>query len=225
MVLLPIVLGVRHSPDAEDTGKQSKSLVEQVLHRDNFSCRFCGFHSKQFQRLIPHPEAGSPAYATTCIFCQQCMLLEQTGVRGSGLLIWLPEIGQAELNHLVRAIYIARYAGKTMETSTLATRALDALTARRAEAKKRLGSDDPMLLATIMHENLAAPERLAASHKLEGVRLLPGEKYMVQSGKGDINTMPNMIKYWCSSEGPYGNKPISEWPQMFKKASEAVGHA
>ena len=27
---------------------------------------------------------------------------------GSGILIWLPEVGQAELNHLVRAIYVAR---------------------------------------------------------------------------------------------------------------------
>jgi len=221
VVLFPIVLGVRPKPGAENSGSSSKkTTVEKTLRRDDFTCRFCGFHSQQYQHVIACGDAGAPPFATVCTFCEQCMQLERTGITGAGLLIWLPEIQQADLNHLARAIYVARVVGQEIgNLAALATRALDALTARRAEAKKRLGSDDPLLLATVMHESLSPKERVDAAAKLDGVRLLPAEKHIIHSAKGDVNNFPEMIRYWCSPQGPYGTVPINTWSDLFKKAS------
>ena len=139
------------------------------------------------------------------------------------MLIWLPEITQADVNHLARAIYVARAEKGSM--AALATRALDALTMRRAEAKKRLGTDDPLLLATIFRESLEDDEIKAALPKLDGVRLLPCEKYMMRGSKGDANQFPQIAKYWLSVSGPYGSYPTSKWQEIFKKAMSSAGNA
>jgi hypothetical protein len=141
---------------------------------------------------------------------------------GGGVLLWLPEIGQVELNHIARAIYIAR-AEKSDDgeasVQTSASRALDALLSRRTEAKKRLGTDDPLLLATTLHENLEAKEREEAVKKLDGVRLMPLDKYIVRSTSGDRNGFPQMIKFWRSPEGPFAKLPTTEWQAMFDKVA------
>jgi intracellular multiplication protein IcmJ len=227
VALLPIALGVRQTPDAgKPPTAPPKTDVESALVRDNYTCRFCGFRSKQYQRVIANPD-GDPALVTSCTFCEQCLMLERAGITGAGLLIWLPEIEQPELNNIARAIYVAR-ADKSEAAAPAAqhaSRALDALTARRAEAKKRLGSDDPMLLATIMHEALSAGEQKQAADKLKGVRLLPGDKHMVRTARGDANHFPLMIAYWRSPNGPFGKKPPSGWAELFKRAASAAGHA
>lgn len=200
-----------------------KANIVKAHRRDDDCCRFCGFKSKQFQRVIPFAEAGDPPLATVCTFCDLVLNLERAGMTGSSLLIWLPEINQIDLNHLARAIYVARAAKGPM--AALATRALDALTARRAEAKKRLGSDDPLLLATIMREQLDGEEMQKAVAKLDGIRLLPSEKYLVRGPKGDANQLPTMVRYWTSSGGPFASLPVDSWHDNFKKAIAATATA
>lgn len=226
MAFLPLTLGVRRrAAGAEKVSQnraQLKSQAEQVLRRDDFTCRFCGFRAEQYQRIVPY-EGAEPPFVTACLFCEQCLMLERAGLMGGGVLVWLPEIGQAELNHLMRAIYVAR-AGKS-ELANVANQAFDALMARRAEAKKRLGSDDPLLLATVLHENLNDEEYKVAADKLDGIRLLPLDKRVVRTHKGDINQFPQIVKYWESANGPFGTLPIDQWESMFKVASSSIGHA
>jgi len=227
LALFPIALGVRRKPDAgrsvSETARLDKKQAEKTLRRDDFTCRFCGFRAEQYQRIIPYEEAGNPPFATACGFCEQCMVLDRTGLLGSGALIWLPEISQADLHHVMRAIYIASAARGGLAAA--ATRALDALMARRAEAKKRLGSDDPLLLATVMHESLTDRDYEKTVGKLEGVRLLPLDKHLVRTHKGDINQFPQMVKFWYSPAGPYARLPVEQWTDLFKTASAAAGHA
>ncbi|MDX2028794.1 MAG: type IV secretion protein DotN [Alphaproteobacteria bacterium] len=226
MNFLPITLGVRRSPGAKK-GKalpDPKSQTEKTLRLDDYACRFCGFRAKRYQRVIPHIDAdGEASLVTACTFCEQCVTLERAGITGPGVLLWLPEIGQAELNHAARAIYIARRSEGPIAEA--ATRALDALMARRADAKKRLGGDDPLLLATVLQETLDEKEITQATAKLDGIRLLPPDKYLVRGPKGDTNQFPQMVKYWCSSEGPYANLPERSWMDMFKTASASIGNA
>jgi len=224
MVLFPLALGVRPTSGAgAASASQLKSISEMTQKRDDGVCRFCGFQARQYQRVIPWTEAGDPPFATVCTFCEPCLSLERNGVTGAGLLLWLPEINQAALNHMVRAIYIARADKGPM--ALLATRALDALTVRRSEAKKRLGSDDPLLLATILKESLDENEIKGSSAKLEGIRLLPSEKYIVRGQKGHANQFPKLAKYWLSPAGPYGAWPTEKWQEMLKTALAATGHA
>jgi len=210
---LPLTLGVGLSSGAESGGSRapSKSKAEQTLKRDDFTCRFCGFRSIQYQRIVPY----EGDFVTACSFCEQVLSLERAGMMGSGLLIWLPEITQAELHHIARAIYVARAEEGGMADA--ATRALDALTARRTEAKKRLGSDDPLLLSSVLHEHLTAKERAEAAGRLEGIRLLPLDKHVVRIHGHDINGFPQIVKFWRSERGPFSKLPVSEWQQMFAK--------
>ncbi|MDR3448648.1 MAG: type IV secretion protein DotN, partial [Alphaproteobacteria bacterium] len=165
-----------------------------------------------FQRIVP----VDSDFVTACSFCEQVVALERAGLMGGGVLVWLPEITQAELNHIARAIYIAQ-ADEGTPMADAATRALDAIMGRRGEAKKRLGSDDPLLLATLMHENLNDKERAAAVKKLDGIRLMPLNKHMVNTKSGVINGFPQMVKFWRSEAGPYGKLPPAQWQDLFTK--------
>jgi len=224
-VLFPITLGVGRKSDAERSISSSQRLdkkrAEQIFHRDDFTCRFCEFRSASYQRIVPWKDAGNPPYATACSFCEQALMLDRTGLSGGGILIWLPEISQIKLNHVMRAIYVAR--AVKSEFSAAASRAADALMARRADTKKRLGGDDPLLLATVMHEQLTDEEYKNAADKLEGIRLFPLDKHLVRTARGDINQFPQMVKFWCSSSGPFARLPVEEWTSLFKSATVAAG--
>ncbi|HVY12658.1 MAG TPA: type IV secretion protein DotN, partial [Alphaproteobacteria bacterium] len=87
MSLLPITLGVRRQLDAQGSGNRKpvkqarlKQLMKQTLERDNYTCRYCGFSSKHYQRVIPKDWAStdyaSAELVTACAFCEQCMALE-----------------------------------------------------------------------------------------------------------------------------------------------------
>ncbi|NDC56087.1 MAG: hypothetical protein EBZ69_04660 [Alphaproteobacteria bacterium] len=133
--MLPIILGVRRRSDALFLRPDIKPPpAEKILARDNFTCQACGFQAKKFLRVMPHPTADNyktlDAWVTGCSFCDQCYALESLSAQGSGHLIWLPEIPQATLNHLARAMFVAREAGGTL--AELATRAYDLLMSRRA---------------------------------------------------------------------------------------------
>jgi intracellular multiplication protein IcmJ len=216
MPFLPLSLGVGSSSGAGGGGLKppSKSETEKTLKRDDYTCRFCGFHSTQFQRVI----AFKQEYVTACTFCEQTLFLERAGMMGSGILVWLPEIPQAELNHIARAVYVAR-ASEDKDVVALADRAFDALMVRKSEAKKRLGSEDPLVLATVLHENLSAKERAAASDKLEGIRLLPLDKHLIRRNGSDANGFPQMVEFWRSAKGPYAELPASKWGELFEKIS------
>jgi intracellular multiplication protein IcmJ len=220
MKFLPLSLGVRRTSDNEAKEKAlSKGQAGKTLRHDDFTCRFCGFRSEQYQRVVIHDKKP----VTVCTFCEQCLYLERAGITGAGALIWLPEIGQAELNHIARSLYVA-IASKE-KIGGAAAKALEALQARKAEVKKRLGSDDPLLLATALHESLTDKEYDRAADKLEGIRLLPADKHMARGEQGDANQFSAMINYWCSDEGPYARLPVAKWADMFKTAVRQPGRA
>jgi len=220
---LPIPLGVRRSPDAKGAASKSrfptKAQSEKTLSRDSFACRCCGFESSKYQRVLPitdiDPDAKSGEFVTVCTFCEMVAALDRAGLAASGFLIWLPELSQAELNNVVRALYVARD-GDDEKLVKAATRTLEVLTSRRAESKKRLGTDDPLILATALFEQLDDKAYAARVAKLEGIRFLPLDRYLVtqRSGK-DVNLFPQMLAFWKSPEGPFGKLPVSEWTALF----------
>jgi intracellular multiplication protein IcmJ len=226
VTFFPITLGARPSAGSEGLSLSPAQIVAQAdkaKKRDDYTCRFCGFRSEKFQRIIPCADAGKGLpFATVCTFCEQAMIIERAGVMGSGVLVWLPEIQQAELNHIVRAIFVARAAkkdGQAPEIGDAASRAYDALMARRADARKRLGSDDPLMLATILHEFLNEKDEKDALGKLDGIRVMAFEKYLVRGPKGDVDQFPLMVDYWRSPQGPFAELPIDKWGKMLASVS------
>jgi len=229
LALLPLSLGVRRSPDAGEAVSSDRPLtktqMEKTLWRDAFACRCCGFTSKKYQRVIPFgsqagQEDGADSLITVCTFCEMCFALERAGHTTSGILVWLPELSQAELNHVMRAIYVARASENPLKAA--ASRTLEVLVSRRGEAKKRLGTDDPLLFATALQEEVDDKTYAERTAKIEGIRLIPAERYLVRQRTGDTDIFPQMMSYWTSPEGPFGKAPIEEWTGMFENVASRV---
>lgn len=230
MQLLPITLGIaRHSagnaqtfsPGTEAPGL-SPDLKQKIIERDNHTCRFCGFESRKYQDV--HMLDGNPAnthndnLVTSCIFCQQCFDLEKTAQMRSGVLIWLPEIKQADLHHIARAIYVARISQGSMAEA--AKNAYKILMERREMAIERLGTDDPFILATVMRDFVGARHYAMRDKKLDGIRLLPLDRRIIKEGDLEFNQFPQILAYWRSKEGPFGTKAPHQWKTFYARLSK-----
>jgi intracellular multiplication protein IcmJ len=88
-------------------------LEQQILARDQNTCRYCGFASEKYQVVVNNNHDYNPGQSkpsnlvTACIFCAQCFFLDGIGHDNSwgGTLIYLPEISQADLNHFCRVLF------------------------------------------------------------------------------------------------------------------------
>jgi len=228
-MFLPISLDIRRQPDvggADFFYPSSQAKTEKILRRDDYACRCCGFKAHRFQRAISAGaiRGAKDEYVTVCLFCELCFALDRVGVVGEAALVWLPELAQAELNHALRAIFVASLSDHPSLAET-ASRTLDALMTRRAEAKKRLGSDDPLLLATVFQEEMDDQERAAAGAKLEGIRLMPLGRFAARGTKSQDDPMTRMARYWMSPEGPFAALPVARWTALFESISAKTAPA
>lgn len=95
----------------QDNSASMKEVRSKVFERDRHTCRYCGFKAKSWQEVHhindDHSDMTMSNLATACAFCHQCFHLGLAGSTAGGTLIWLPEISQAELNHLARSLFVA----------------------------------------------------------------------------------------------------------------------
>jgi intracellular multiplication protein IcmJ len=228
MQLLPINLGIgrqtANSHLVEKTQQQLQEIRPKIFERDGHTCRFCGFKSAKYQEITAlngHPEDIRPDnLVTSCIFCHQCFDLEKASQMNSGVLIWLPEIDQAELNNIARAIYVARISQGTMADA--ARSALDVLMARREDAKNRMATDDPFFLATVLRDFLGPKNYAVRGEKLDGIRLLPLDRRNISEGDLKFNQFPQILAYWRSKDGPFGGIQPSTWKTLYAKMKIAA---
>jgi len=197
----------------------SDDLKDKVLTRDDYTCRYCGFQSRKYQEVTfngTKERPGNPDdYATACTFCHQCFNLEKIGRMQSGAIIWLPEIGQALLHHVCRAIYVARISRGPMADA--ARDAMEALLARKEAATQRLGTDSPAILSTVLQDFLEADEYKLRLNKLKGFRVLPLDRRIIKEGDLEFNQFPQVLAFWRSKEGPFGDLPPRKWVELFYK--------
>lgn len=206
-------------------------LRQKVFERDDHTCRYCGFQAKRYQEINfisgQEQDVRLANLATACIFCHQCFVLDRVSMMRSGIMIWLPEMGQAELNHLARSVYVARVSqGPAAEASR---RILDILMRRREDAKKRLGggdsrqgSEDPQVLACVLREYLTSRHYAMRDKKLEGIRLFPLDRRIIREGDLEFNQFPQILAYWRSKDGPYGSRMPQFWVDMYKRIKRAA---
>lgn len=201
-------------------GTASAEIRQKILERDDHTCCFCGFKSAKYQEI--HYLNGNDEdhradnMATSCIFCHQCFDLEKASQMNSGVLVWMPEIEQAELSHIARAIYVARISQGTMADS--ARGALDSIMARREDAKTRIATDDPFILASVMRDFLGPKHYSMRGGKLEGIRLFPLDRRNISEGDLKFNQFPQILAYWRSKDGPFGAKIPNQWKTIYAKA-------
>jgi intracellular multiplication protein IcmJ len=228
MKYYPITLGVTRPNWSAKTnrafGKISPEAAESVFERDNHTCQCCGFRAEKHQQIL-HKNGDTRDFSdnnvlTACIFCHQCFDLSVVDAMQSGMLVWLPEVPQHDLSHLMRAVYVARVTQGPL--ADMARQIFDALYARGDEAKKRLGSKDPGALALVMRDFLTGKEYHQTQDNLKGIRLLPLDRRMVKDDGGQLNLFPQVLAHWRSKTGPFGALPAQDWPQIFKDQLTAV---
>lgn len=227
---LPIIPGVSRLP-GRTVPVLDAELRQKVFERDGHTCRYCGFQAGKYQEVAfingQEEDTRFANLATACIFCHQCFVLDRVSAMRSGIVIWLPEMGQADLNHLARSVYVARVSqGPSAEA---ARRILDILMRRREEAKIRLGggdsglgSEDPQVLACVLKEYLTSRHYAMRDKKLEGIRLFPLDRRLIREGDLEFNQFPQILAYWRSKDGPYGSRMPQFWVDMYKKIKRAA---
>jgi intracellular multiplication protein IcmJ len=228
MELLPINLGIVRqagNPNlSEKAAAQMAELRPKILERDAHTCRFCGFKSSKYQEIVFLNGQGQDVrpenMATGCIFCHQCFDLERASTMNSGVLVWMPELTQAQLNHLARAIYVARISQGTMADA--ARTALDTIMARREDAKVRLASDDPFFLYTVLRDFVGPKNYAERVQKLDGIRLFPLDRRNITEGELKFNQFPQILAYWRSKDGPFGAVPPASWKTIYAKIKAAA---
>ena len=222
MKLLPITLGIAHKGSASFFQTMSPEaladLKNKIFDRDRHMCQCCGFVSEKYQQLHIIDGSAKPNennLATTCIFCQQTFDLESVSKMRSGVLIWLPEIEQAALHHIARALYVARISQGPM--SVTARKILDTLMTRREDVRSRLGSDDPYVLSSVLRDYIGRRQYADRKRKLEGVRLFPLDRRIIKEEDLEFNQFPQILAYWRSKAGPFADKTPNSWIDMYRE--------
>lgn len=243
MDFLPITLGVSRvlSKKTLDNAKENKSgagttgsasslnkiSAEQkakIFDRDNHTCRYCGFFSRKYQEINylngNKTDFSEKNLVTACIFCQQCFNLDDVSSMRSGVLLWVPEIEQSQLHHIARAIYVARISQGPVADA--ARKALDSLMVRREEVKKRISTDNPYILATVLKDYLGGKHYDARGLKLKGVRLFPLDRRIIKEADLEFNQFPQILAYWRSKDGPFGGKAPPQWISIYQDLIKAA---
>ena len=87
------------------------AFQKKIHNRDHYTCQFCGFQAKENFETINlnsnYLDNKRSNMVTACGFCAQCFFLEAVGKSdfGGGVLVYLPEMKQAELNALCHVIF------------------------------------------------------------------------------------------------------------------------
>src|SRR3982751_2627928 len=196
----------------------SAELRQKIYERDDYTCQACGFRSMKYQDVHMlngvQTDLAPNNLTTTCIFCHQCFRLNQVSEMRSGVLVWLPEISQTDLHHIARAIYVARISqGPVAEA---ARKALDVLMQRREEVRKRLGTDDPFILATVLKDYISDKAYKEREAKLEGIRLFPLDRRIIKEADLEFNQFPQILAYWRAKDGPFGGSVPRQWIDLYR---------
>ncbi len=209
---LPLALAAHPSSWRQDPPQVEGDTAAKVFARDGHACRFCGFCAPGHQE-IACPDAGPPRpdllnLVTACPLCHDCGHLGRETVEQSLVVIWLPEVSQAVLNHLVRTVHVALHVyGEPLHMAErpvgddpplrCAYNCYRALSDRMQHALRRIGTTSPRELgAALIGLPPAASARQAELSS--GLRLLSRGRLF----RDGSDIYPDLVRAWAEEGGP-----------------------
>ncbi len=181
----------------------SKELREAIYKRDFGVCAFCGFHSNKYQEvLLQNGKSWLLDNAVTaCIFCAQCLAIDNVKQMRSGVLVYLPELSQQKINNTLKIIYVCRISQG--DNADKAKSLLDLLVSRRKQAETRL-TDDPEVLVQKFSEARSESELQKLSRAIANFRLLSLDRRIIKEADLEFNQFPQILAFWRCKDGPFG---------------------
>ena len=223
MSLLPIVLSAKreswrmNDDHAGEHDKRFHAIRVKVLERDDYTCRFCGFRAPRWQEVHHrddnHANNSMANLVTACTLCHQCHHVGNAGMRRSGLLVWMPEIAQAELNNVVRAIFVAVAAGGAMEPGARALYASFEARATVLEQSLGAGASDPAVLGQSFL-SMEPAQYDSREARLGGLRLL-----------AKLGPFASQVAYWQAERSAFGAFAPSDWPRLVAPDVDEASYA
>lgn len=159
--------------------KKFQTIQEKIFARDQFRCRYCGFTSQKFLDVVNHDgnyqQNNMNNLVTACSFCSQCHFIESIGQSdfGGGVLVYLPELTQNELNASCHVIF-ASLAMKTSLATNLGNlyRAMK-LTSQSVEKELGDGMSQPATVGRVLIDTPKKESEKIEKILKEKIRLLP----------------------------------------------------
>jgi intracellular multiplication protein IcmJ len=156
-----------------------QKFSQKVFERDQFTCQFCGFQAKQHQEVVNldqnYRNNKLNNLVTACCFCSQCFFLEMVGKDdyGGGVLVYLPEVGQGELNGFCHVLFCAMSNANNYRNDS--QNIYRGLKLRSQIVEKQLGEgmSDPTLLGRMLLDTPDKQNSEVGMGILEYLRLLP----------------------------------------------------
>lgn len=180
--------------------KQDRHFVafsQKVLHRDNFTCQFCGLQIKQYQEVINldknYFNNKFSNLVTACRFCTQCFFLESVASYAGGVLIYLPEITQNHLNAFCHLLFSAMNSETEYKETAQNTYRHFKLRSQVIEDELGEQMQDPSVFGQLLIES---DERGVLKNRtiFQSIRLLPsraGSRYQPMDWLSLIQKKPN----------------------------------
>jgi intracellular multiplication protein IcmJ len=161
-------------------------VATRVFERDSYTCQYCGFQAKEYQEVVNldgnYTNNKLSNMATACCFCTQCLFLQAVGLdeMGSGQLIYLPEMSQADLNSFCHVLFCAMGNSTGYQDSAQAIYRSLKFRSQIIENKFGSGTSNPSIIGQMIieHQDRFPDKKIEILHDM---RLLPSHtKFRVQ---------------------------------------------
>ena len=183
-----------------------ENVRQAVFNRDQHACQCCGFKATNYQSIVSlnGDLTNIDSLVTVCVFCQQCFFLDKVGKMESGILVWLPEFSQMELNELARILYVNN--DYPNEIGKKAEFILNEINERHEKCKHIIGTGDIAQFIEIVFNN---KDNTDFHEKVNDIRLFPLNKRIVKEGNLEYNEFPKIVSHWKKTYLKSGAKGIN----------------
>ena len=196
-----------------ESDKKKLSLWKKIWERDNYTCYFCNFKSNRFQEIHhlndDHNDDRDENLVTICPLCHQTFHLNLVSTTNNGTIVWLPELSQQDLNHLVRALFVAMEPDESNDPSSQAIQKTALQIYQSIEARAKI-------METNFQNNSSEPGQFG-----QALLNLNKETYNKRFEFIDhfkllhrSSRFPVQIRYW--KKYVYKDLPLNTWRSLIK---------